>query len=75
MWADVDNFERLSERLIIVREAIFSKQTEKTPCDVSTIMTEQQQCAWRDIKNQKLNIWYPMAMHNAFISNARKTEV
>jgi hypothetical protein len=29
MWADVDNFERLSERLIIVRESIFSKRTEK----------------------------------------------
>ncbi|KAG5666994.1 hypothetical protein PVAND_014997 [Polypedilum vanderplanki] len=77
LWEEVEDKQQVNNSITIIKNPIFSRYQDTTPCDIATVMKQQTMCPWREIKPGPVDIWIPTAIPNAFayMSTVRKNEI
>ncbi|KAG5666997.1 hypothetical protein PVAND_015000 [Polypedilum vanderplanki] len=77
LWEEVEDKQQVNNSITIIKNPIFSRYQDTTPCDIATVMKQQTMCPWMEIKPGPVDIWIPTAIPNAYayMSTVRKNEI
>ncbi|KAG5666990.1 hypothetical protein PVAND_014993 [Polypedilum vanderplanki] len=58
LWEEVEDKQQVNNSITIIKNPIFSRYQDTTPCDIATVMKQQTMCPWMEIKPALLIFGY-----------------